>query len=77
MSSPDVDRSPSIAETTETLELLTDILIAAQEAGDRFDRNGWPYRRYCARQLENECHEMFHELELLVAGWEPTRHADR
>lgn len=69
--------TPTIADTTDALELLTDILIAAQEAGDRFDRNGRPFLRYCARQLEDECHSMFHEIELLGAGWEPVNHVDR
>lgn len=75
MSAP--GEAPSLVDTTEALEILTDILIAAQEVGDRFDRNGRPYLRYCARQLEDAVHDAFHSIELIATGWEPTNHDDR
>lgn len=66
------DSSPTIEQTTEALEALTDILIAAQELGDKWRTNGRPYLAYCARQLEDQCHSVFHEIELVGSGWAPT-----
>lgn len=69
--------TPTIADTVDALELLTDILIAAQELGDKWRSNGRPFLAYCARELEDECHSMFHEIELIGSGWAPVpREAD-
>lgn len=69
--------SPAIAVTTEALEELTDVLIAAQEITDKFRNGGRPFLAYCARELEDDCHSMFHQIELVCSGWEPTNHAHR
>lgn len=62
---------PTLDDTVTALEQLTDVLIAAQEVGEKFRAHGRPFLTYCARQLEDECHSLFHELELIGSGWEP------
>lgn len=69
-------RPPSIDQTLEALEILTDILAASQELGEKFRNNGRPFLAYCARELEDDAHNMFHQIELVASGWEPTDHAN-
>jgi hypothetical protein len=71
-----VDQSPTIDQTLEALEELTDILVAAQELGEKFRNIGRPFFAYCARELEDDGHNMFHQLELLGSGWKPESHAE-
>lgn len=70
MSGP--DSTPLVEHAIEALEQLTDIVIAAQELSHKFRENGRPFLGYCARQLEDECHSVFHQIELVGSGWEPT-----
>lgn len=66
----------AVATMIEALGELTDVVIAAQDVGEKFRTNGRPFLAYCARELENDAHNMFHQLELLSSGWEPTRRAN-
>lgn len=70
-------KEPSIDATIEALEQLTDIVIAAQELTAKFRDHGRPFLAYCARELEDDCHNMFHQVELISSGWEPLPNADR
>lgn len=69
------DTSPTLETMLNALADLEDIAIAAQALSDRFDKQGRPYLRFRARELENECHDLFHVFELLSSGWEPVHHA--
>jgi hypothetical protein len=70
-------QAPTLEQTTDALEELTDVLIAAQESTAKFRDAGWPFRAFCARELEDDCHTMFHQIELVCSGWEPVNHAER
>lgn len=67
----------AVATILDALDELADIIIAAQEVGERQRANGRPFLAYCARELEDDAHNCFHQIELIATGWEPTNHDDR
>ena len=71
-----VDKSPKLDTMLNALAELEDICLAAQELSERYRERGRPYLRFRARELENECHDLFHVFELLSSGWEPTNYAN-
>lgn len=72
-----VDNSPTLATVLNALVELEDVLIASLELSARYDNARRPYLRFRSRELEGELHDVFHQLELLSSGWEPTNHANR
>lgn len=74
MNSPP-DESPKVETLLNAIGELDDVMLAAQECSERFHRAGRPYLRFRSRELESELHDLFHQLELLSSGWEPTNHA--
>lgn len=68
--------SPKLETMLTAIVELEDLLVAAQELSERYRETGRPYLRFRTRELEDECHDVFHVLELLSSGWEPTHHAN-